>query len=246
MVAFRFLLRCGVAALCMTAPALAIVGPSSPAPELAPHAVMVLKRSAGRAGFCSAAVVARDAILTAAHCVAGLTDTRAHYRDGSGAPALVEVSAIAVHPEFHAQAIKTRERSIDLALVRLAKPLPRGFEPVSFAQAQSPEGARLTLAGFGVTQPDAPATSGVLRRAALSVRAPASRILMWATGAEGRAGACTGDSGAPVFDDDNRLAAIVAWASNGASGGCGALTQGAWIAPQRDWIAKTLAGWGAR
>lgn len=245
MVAFRFLLR-GMMLLGLSMPALAVVGPSTPAPEFAPHAVMVLKRSAGRAGFCSAAVIARDVVLTAAHCVAGLADTRAHYRDGSGAPTLIEVAAIAVHPEFHANAIKTRERSIDLALVRLTKPLPARFDPVTLAASTQTEGETLTLAGFGVTQPDAPATSGVLRRVALSVRAPTSRILMWATGAEGRAGACTGDSGAPVFDADNRLAAIVAWASNGASGGCGALTQGAWIAPQRDWIARTLAGWGAR
>lgn len=235
-----------ILALTFAAPAQAIVGAATPAPGLEPHAVMVLKRAVGRAGFCSGAVLAQTVVLTAAHCVAGLADTRAHFRGPDGAPVLIEVAAIAVHPEFRANAIATRERSIDLALVRLAKPLPGRFAATPLAEATLGEGESVTLAGFGVISPDAPATSGALRAASLAVRAPLSRILLWARGADGHTGACTGDSGAPIFDGARRLVAIAAWASGGTGGGCGALTQGAWIAPQRGWIAKTLAAWGAR
>lgn len=235
-----------VLALTSAVPAQAIVGAATPAPALAPHAVMVLKRAAGSAGFCSGVVLAQNVILTAAHCVAGVADTRAHYRAGDGAPVLVDIAAIAAHPEFRANAVKTRERSIDLALVRLAKPLPPSFAPASLARQTLGEGEAVTLAGFGVTRSDDPSTSGALRAAALAVRAPLSRILLWAKGADGRTGACTGDSGGPIFDAAGDLVAVTAWASGGVSGGCGALTQGAWIAPQRGWIDKTLAAWGAR
>ena len=220
----------------------AIVGESAPAPDLAPYAVMVLKRGVDRAGFCSGAVVARDVVLTAAHCVAGAANTRVHFRGRDDAPVLLDVSAVATHPGFRADAVTARARSIDLALVRLARPLPEPFAVVNLAEDRAGVGESLRLAGFGVTRSDAPQTGGALRAAALNVRAPASAILMWAEGRNGRAGACTGDSGAPVFDGGRNLTAIVAWASRD----CGALTQGAWIAPQRDWIERTLAGWGAR
>ena len=85
-----------------------------------------------------------------------------------------------------------------------------------------------------------------MRSARLKVRAPLSRILLWAEdGAAGGAGACGGDSGAPLFlADGETVAAIVAWTSGAERGKrCGGLTQGPLIAPQRDWIEATLARW---
>jgi hypothetical protein len=231
-----------VVATLVAGQARAIVGESAPAPDLAPYTVMVLKRGVDSAGFCSGAVVARDVVLTAAHCVAGVAHTRAHFRGRDGAPVLLDVAAIATHPEFRADAVKARARSIDLALVRLARPLPEPFAVVNLAEDRAGVGESVRLAGFGVTRAGAPQSGGALRAAALNVRAPASAILMWAEGRNGRVGACTGDSGAPVFDGGRNLTAIVAWASRD----CGTLTQGAWIAPQRGWIDKTLAGWGHR
>ena len=53
------------------------------------------------------------------------------------------------------------------------------------------------------------------------------------------AGACNGDSGAPIWSADGSTAiAIVAWAQ--ADGrGCGGLTQGPLLAPLRTWIKET-------
>jgi len=82
-----------------------------------------------------------------------------------------------------------------------------------------------------------------LRRAELSVRAPLSAHLLWAAGADARAGACSGDSGAPLYADDGALVAIAAWADGGDRRGCGGTTQGPLVQPLRAWISTIMAGW---
>jgi secreted trypsin-like serine protease len=62
-------------------------------------------------------------------------------------------------------------------------------------------------------------------------------------------GACTGDSGAPVFLDSNSgpiIVGVVSWSTgpNNASG-CGGLTGVTPLALYRDWILKTARSWGA-
>src|ERR1700738_2276748 len=60
----------------LTAPVFALVGPAREAPEFAPYVVTVLDKSGGDASFCTASVIAPDVVLTAAHCVSNLSDTR--------------------------------------------------------------------------------------------------------------------------------------------------------------------------
>jgi secreted trypsin-like serine protease len=73
------------------------------------------------------------------------------------------------------------------------------------------------------------------------VRKPASKVLIWAADPDGRlAGACSGDSGAPVFSaDGSEAVAIATWAQAPSSRGCGGLTQGPRLAPLRGWIEET-------
>ena len=97
------------------------------------------------------------------------------------------------------------------------------------------------MVGFGVARAGDASTSGVLRRARLALRAPISNVLLWLDSAEG-AGACTGDSGAPVFSN-GALVAIVAFAQGQHGRGCGGLTQAVRVAPYRNWVDATIAGW---
>src|ERR1700704_4236237 len=70
---------------------------------------------------------------------------------------------------------------------------------------------------------------------------PASTVLIWAADPTGRAaGACSGDSGAPIWSADGSAAiAIVAWAQAAHGRGCGGLTQGPLLAPLKGWIEET-------
>ena len=227
----------------------ALVGPAEDGGALEAQTLMVLKRSRAGAGFCTGVVVARNVVLTAAHCVTKLDDVRVHFHERAGQPMLWPVNAIAVHPQYRANAIKTRERSIDLALVRMVDPLPERFAPARLSSSGVSAGMRLRIAGYGVSREGWGDTSGVLRAGTLVVREPLSAVILWAEDPLKKGlGACTGDSGGPIFDESGAtLVAVTDWsAGDGHGSTCGKLTQGALIAPQRGWIDSVLAGWGVK
>jgi hypothetical protein len=234
-------------ACAMASPALSIVGPASEDQSFAAHVVMVLKRSVGRAGFCTGVVVAPRAVLTAAHCVTAVKDMRVHYRDGAGQPVLIDVEAVAVHPGFRADALTKRVVSLDLALVRTQTPLDPRFSPAVLDDGGGgvDVGRPLRIFGYGVSREGEGSSAGVLRSAALRVRAPLSAILLWAEDPNGAgAGACTGDSGGPILAEDGRqVLAIATWSAGSGASRCGTVTQGPLVAPQRGWIESVLRGW---
>ncbi|HEY8382747.1 MAG TPA: trypsin-like serine protease [Microvirga sp.] len=222
-------------------PAAAIVGgQEGGASPLARRSVMVLSSNGG---VCSAVVVARDAVLTAGHCASGAAEHRVHWRGEDGQPVLVEPAAKAVHPGYDAKAVEARRRSIDLALVRLREPLPPRFETATLTPTAPSRDAALTIGGYGVVREGDARSSGTFRTAALRVVEPygPSRLLLWAEG--GGSGACQGDSGGPLILGE-AVFAVTTWSTGAKGRACGALTQGILLGPQRDWIDRTLAGWG--
>jgi hypothetical protein len=224
-----------------------VVGPSESGARFADRLVMVLARAGDEQANCTGVVLGPRIVLTAAHCVRSPRDTAVFYRDEAGRPVLRPAQAVAVHPQYRADAVARRVVSIDLALIETATPLDPRFAASRLADGDGPAvGEETILAGFGDGREGEPTTGGVLRSAKLAVRAPLSTILLWAEdGNRAGAGACVGDSGGPLFlGDGETVAAIVAWTSGAERGKrCGGLTQGPLIAPQRDWIAATLARW---
>ena len=218
----------------------AIVGKSADGAHWHSHVVMVLSRSGTRAGFCSGVVLTQTIILTAAHCVSDANDTRVYVL---GQP-LLALRRVAKHPGFHADAARTRSRSIDLALIETADALPGEFSAPAFADATRYDaGTAFEIAGFGVARESDAKTSGTLRVGNVTLRAPLSSVLLWLEDAQHETGACTGDSGGPVFTGDGRLAAIIAFAEGEGSHHCGKLTQAVLVAPQRAWMERVMAGW---
>ena len=244
----RLTLRFAALAAALTggAPAGAVVGGASEDGRFANQLVMVLTRGGDKAGFCTGIVLAPRAVLTAAHCLRPAQDMAVHFRDEQGRPVLVPVEAAVAHPLYRADAVAKRVVSIDLALVETKEPLPDRFVAAKLASGDGPAvGEGTVLAGYGVAREGEPKSGGALRSATLRVAAPLSHILLWAEDADGAgAGACSGDSGGPLYSADGAtVVAVVAWAA-GSHRRCGALTQGPLIAPQRGWIDATLAHWG--
>ena len=216
----------------------ALVG-AAPDARFADRVAMVLIRRPGEAGFCSALVLDDRTLVTAAHCLRPVRDMAVHYRDGAGAPVVVPVEAAVAHPQYRPDAIRARVESIDVALIRTERPLGGGFVPAALSSGDGPAvGDPVILTGYGSTANGDWKSGGVLRSVRLAVREPASPVLVWAADPMGRiAGACSGDSGAPIFSADGTTAvAIAAWAQAPHGRGCGGLTQGPRLAPLKGWI----------
>jgi hypothetical protein len=233
-------------AMLLPTSAVALVGPAIEAPEFDPFVAMVLNRSGGSASFCSASVIAQNIVLTAAHCVTTPADTRVYFRDSQGQKILLDVASIAINPGYRPDAVRRRLVSIDLALVRLAEPLPSSFTPIdSFYSGPVNVGQMFRIAGYGIADEANHKTGGVLRAGNVVASGPKSSILLWARDPNNQGlGACTGDSGAPVFTAKQPvLVAVAVWAKGENGHLCGALTQAVLIAPQRRWIEDILRLW---
>src|ERR1700677_3699349 len=194
----------------------AVVGPAHDGAAFSDRVVMVLTRGGEGSAFCTGIVLSPRIVLTAAHCLRPAADMAVHYRDAAGQPVVIAVAVAAA------------------------------FQPAALAEGDAPSiGQAATVVGYGLGQEGRPKTGGALRAAALRVREPASKILLWASDPEdGGAGACSGDSGAPIFAEDAKtVLAIVAWTSGGKGHKCGALTQGPLIAPLREWIDSVRSRW---
>lgn len=227
----------------------AIVGGAPPADDANARAVVTLVGS--RSNFCSGALIAPDIVLSAAHCVAG--DAAAEFRivtyDAQRQPALLPVRRVATHPQFGAQAISAHRASADVALLQLAQPLTS--KPVAMVGAPMQPlaaGAPFRVVGIGVTVRGDGRSGGTTRSAALvATGKPGSLQIRLVDSASNNMraglGACTGDSGAPVFEDQNGrsvIVGVVSW-STGANNtaGCGGLTGVTPLMLYKDWIVQT-------
>jgi hypothetical protein len=223
------------------APARALVGAASDS-RFADRVAMVLIRGGDNAGFCSALVLSSRILITAAHCLRPLSDMAVHYRDAEGAAVIIPIDRAIAHPLYRADAIQARVESIDLAMIRTARPLDPRFVAAAIGVSEPPAiGSPAIVTGYGAAREGDWSSGGVLRSVRLAVREPASTVLIWAADPAGReAGACNGDSGAPIWSADGSTAiAIVAWAQASHGRGCGGLTHGPLLAPLKGWIEET-------
>jgi secreted trypsin-like serine protease len=249
------MMRIAIALACactFVSPLHAIVGGAPPAGEDAGGAVVMLTGSHGT--FCSGVALTRDLVLTAAHCVLPGAAYKLVEFDAARQPVLKDLAAIARHPEFDVNAALRHRVTADVALLKLAAPLkliPAALARDSGAVAA---GDRFVVAGYGVAARGDGKTGGTLRAATLvAAGQPGSlqiRLADPATkGERGGLGACTGDSGAPVYRPIGGALAVigvVSWSTGPAlSEGCGGLTGVTPLARYRAWIAEQAAKMGS-
>jgi hypothetical protein len=239
--------------LTVSVSAAAMVGGAPPASDdIARHVVLIV---GSRGNSCTGIAVARDLVLTVAHCVLPGADYKLVDYDAARRPTLKDATAIVRHPEFDLSAMLAHRATADVALIKLAEPLPAGIVPASLgARVPTMAGEPFIVAGFGVTVRGDGRTGGTIRAARLvATGRPGSlqlRLVDAATRNERPGlGACTGDSGAPAFEESGGrhiVMGIVSW-STGArnSAGCGGLTGVTPLARYRDWIVDTARQLGS-
>jgi secreted trypsin-like serine protease len=243
------------AALMVASPASAIVGGAAPSAEEISRSVVTIVGSRGN--FCSGALIAPNLVLTVAHCVRPgaeykIVDYGAEGRPLSQ-PHLQDVKNIALHPGFAMQVMQAHRATADLALLLLASPM-KGKAVAVLGSPQLPiePGNKFTVAGIGVTIAGDGKSGGTIRSAALIATGKPGTLQIRlvdpiAQGAQAGLGACTGDSGGPVFQDQqvSALVGVISWSTgpNG-SAGCGGLTGVTPLTLYRQWILQTARDWG--
>jgi secreted trypsin-like serine protease len=247
----RFAVILLAATLSLTAPSQAIVGGGVTDPDAIGHSVVTIIGSHGT--VCTGALIASHIVLTAGHCIAPQTSYRVlDYT--TQPPRLLIAQKVERHPQFNMQTMLAHRATADVALLLLASAVP-SKEPALLGTPRIPvaAGARFTIAGIGVTASGSDNGVGTIRAASLVATGQPGqlqiRLVDPATNnTRNGLGACTGDSGAPVFEDQGDRAVIVgvvSW-STGAnnSAGCGGLTGVTPLTLYRDWILQTIRGWG--
>ncbi len=241
-----------VAVLLASTPALAIVGGAAPSNDGVGRSVVTIVGSRGN--FCTGSLIAPTLVLTVAHCVQPGAEYKILEYGAQQKPELRDVRSVAVHPGFNLETMLAHRATADLALLWLQNPA-RDKTPSMLGAPSLPlePGARFTIAGVGVTVRGDGRSGGVIRAANLIATGKPGTLQIRLIDPDGQGtraglGACTGDSGAPVFEDQHGTAVIVgvvSWSTgpNG-SAGCGGLTGVTPLTLYRDWILQTVRQWG--
>jgi hypothetical protein len=206
---------------------------------------------------CTATAIAPDLLLTAAHCVQPGADYKLADTWSARTPTLKDITRIERDPQFDLKRLFAHLATADVALVKLAQPLPAKLPPMPLDQTAQliVAGDTFVVAGYGVTVRGDGRTGGTVRAATLIATGKPNalqlRLVDPHTNDERPGlGACGGDSGAPAFrtaaDGSLALVGVVSW-STGAklTAGCGGLTGVTPLELYRPWIEKAAQALGS-
>jgi secreted trypsin-like serine protease len=231
--------------LSLVPPALAMVGGAReiPDPKSQPEVMFV----GSRGTFCTGVMVAPDLVLTAAHCVQAGADYKLVELDAEKKPIVKDTLALARHPQFNLKTLLAHRATADIALLKLAE--PRAIAPAILLppRPRVAVGERFVVRGYGTAiQNDHEAkTAATLRTATLAATGQPGNLQLRlfdprTAGVREGLGACTGDSGAPVYQEiagARAVYGVVSWSTgpNG-EGGCGGLTGVTPLDLYRGWL----------
>jgi secreted trypsin-like serine protease len=211
-----------------------------------------VKIESNKGELCSGVVIQPRLVLTAAHCVLGGGRFSVTYLDDQLRRRSIRAANVVAHESFLPGRTPSTQPGVDLAMIRLAEPLPATIQPVTMGGSLG-AGERVSIAGFGLGQEGRRQSARTLRQSGLTsagsytsgnnvMVAVDSQNLGQAPGA----GACKGDSGGPIMRGGSgsaELVGIVSWSSGPASqrirSVCGGFTAITPVADHAFWISRT-------
>lgn len=246
----RALILALTATLGAASPAAAVVGGTVSRGVDGPRA-WTLRVETSRGELCSGAAIAPELVLTAAHCLMGggavkVVSLNTRFRSRTH-----PVISVLPHPSFVPGTTPRTQPGTDLAVLRLAGPLPPDIEPLSLGSGLW-QGETVTMAGFGLSVENNKRTARRLREARLvnagnytTSNTVKVAVDTRAMGEAPGAGACRGDSGGPVLRgpaSSRDLVGIVSWSSGPLNSRvrriCGGFTAITPISEHRAWITE--------
>jgi Trypsin len=241
-------------AVLAAAPAGAMVGGAPPAAEGAGRSVVMIVGSYGTA--CTATAIARDLLLTAAHCVQPGAEYKLVDSTAGRDPTLKDITRIERDPQFDLKRLLGHLATADVALAKVAQPLPAGIPAAQLGSEMEAvvPGDTLIVAGYGVTVRGDGRTGGTVRAASLVATGQPGTLQIRlydprTKGVSAGLGACTGDSGAPAFREKNgglAVVGVVSWSTGpNLSDGCGGLTGVTPLVRYRPWILEAARRLGS-
>lgn len=150
-------------------------------------------------GRCTGVVLTQNIVLTAAHCI--VPGEKLWVGDHAGGGSQTVPSRLSAVDETVPHPLYSRKDtgSPDLAMLRLATPLPDRFLPATLSSRHLAEGDNLIAAGYGKASAEETRSPLVLRMVLLRVTNAFRGWAILTSVGEDRAGGAPGDSGGPLF-----------------------------------------------
>lgn len=196
--------------------------------------------------LCTGSVISDEIILTAAHCLTGVSRLFVIFSTNLKTATRADVHLVdqaVQHPRWSGGFSSDRG---DLALLHFTGGLPVGYKPAVLADVgfRVEPGSPVLFLGYGVQNGRRNSGSGRLRETESTIFGRVSQTEIVTDGQ--KSSVCFGDSGGPAFE--NSGTALIQWgiASSVTNRACNTASIHTLISPYRNWIRETAARLSAR